>query len=602
MKKLINEPRNLVREVLEGLVDTTPGLALLDSENVVIRDPLGAPADRPVAVLSGGGSEHEPGHAGYVGQGMLAGAIAGDVFTSPSVDAILAGIKAVAGPRGAVLIVKNYTGDRLNFGLAAEMATAEGIPDRDRGRRRRRRPARHRRARAPPRHRRHHLRPQGRGPCRRARPAGHRGRDPLLAAPPTPWAPSASRSAPAPCRPLANPASSSGRARSSSASASTAKRACSACRSKAPTRWSSACSILIVLDRQLAAGRRVAVLVNGLGATPPIELAVVARHALAYARQKGLVVERLWSGVFLSALDMPGASISLLSGRRRTARRPRRPNRRAHLGRWPHRARASHRHCAAHSGGDSGRNARPADGAAARRRRSGRRPASSRPRIISPISTARPATAISAPPWCAVPKPSAPCRPAPTTPRPQPSPPSPTPSAAPSPAAPACSTPSASSAPPRFWRASRTRPPPTGSPPSPPPSTPSNTSAAPAPATAPWSTPCARQRQAWARRWLLVLRPPFTRAADAADAGVEATKNDVPQTQAAPSYLGERAKGFPDAGAAAVAVWLQGDCGAPGIAKPTRFSIPPSPPPASEGRRGRPTPPHLPLMGEASEA
>src|SRR6202000_1404639 len=83
---------------------------------------------RPVAVLSGGGAGHEPAHAGYVGAGMLSGAIAGDVFTSPSVDAVLAAIRAAAGPAGAVLIVKNYTGDRLNFGLAAEIARGRGIP------------------------------------------------------------------------------------------------------------------------------------------------------------------------------------------------------------------------------------------------------------------------------------------------------------------------------------------------------------------------------------------------------------------------------------------------------------------------------------------
>src|SRR5690349_6900887 len=114
--------------MLEGLCDLHPGLALLQAEDVVVRADLPPPAARPVAVLSGGGAGHEPAHAGYVGPGLLAGAIAGDVFTSPSVDAVLAGIRAAAGPAGALLIVKNYTGDRLNFGLAAELARAEGIP------------------------------------------------------------------------------------------------------------------------------------------------------------------------------------------------------------------------------------------------------------------------------------------------------------------------------------------------------------------------------------------------------------------------------------------------------------------------------------------
>src|SRR3954451_18832436 len=127
MKKLINNPRAVVREMLEDLVDLASGQALLEDENVVVRANLPPYQSRhEVAVLSGGGSGHEPAHAGYVGAGMLHAAVAGDVFTSPSVDAVLAAIRAVAGPPGVLLIVKNYTGDRLNFGLAAELARAEG--------------------------------------------------------------------------------------------------------------------------------------------------------------------------------------------------------------------------------------------------------------------------------------------------------------------------------------------------------------------------------------------------------------------------------------------------------------------------------------------
>ncbi len=129
MKKLINDPREVVREMLGGIVTLNPGLALLEGHSVVLRADIAEdPAARPVALVSGGGSGHEPAHAGYVGAGMLSAAVAGDVFTSPSVDAVLAAIRAVGGPAGVVLIVKNYTGDRLNFGLAAELATQEGIP------------------------------------------------------------------------------------------------------------------------------------------------------------------------------------------------------------------------------------------------------------------------------------------------------------------------------------------------------------------------------------------------------------------------------------------------------------------------------------------
>src|SRR5215472_1450078 len=83
--------------------------------------------DHQIALISGGGSGHEPAHAGYIGSGMLSAAVVGEVFTSPDSDSILAAIRAVAGKPGALLIVKNYTGDRLNFGLAAEMARSEGI-------------------------------------------------------------------------------------------------------------------------------------------------------------------------------------------------------------------------------------------------------------------------------------------------------------------------------------------------------------------------------------------------------------------------------------------------------------------------------------------
>lgn len=128
MKRLMNDADSVVMEMLEVVVLLRDDVAILADENVIVRTGLGPREQRRVAVLSGGGSGHEPAHAGYVGTGMLTAAIAGDVFTSPSVDAVLAGIRAVSGPAGALLIVKNYTGDRLNFGLAAELARAEGIP------------------------------------------------------------------------------------------------------------------------------------------------------------------------------------------------------------------------------------------------------------------------------------------------------------------------------------------------------------------------------------------------------------------------------------------------------------------------------------------
>ena len=128
MKQFINSRDTLVTEAIDGLLRTSGGkLARLDGYphiKVVVRTDW----DRSnVALVSGGGSGHEPSHAGFVGQGMLTAAVCGDVFASPSVDAVLAGILAVTGKAGCLLIVKNYTGDRLNFGLAAERARAFGL-------------------------------------------------------------------------------------------------------------------------------------------------------------------------------------------------------------------------------------------------------------------------------------------------------------------------------------------------------------------------------------------------------------------------------------------------------------------------------------------
>src|SRR5262245_42186979 len=127
MKKLINRPEDVVEEMIEGLAAAYPGLQRLPGQTVLVRADLPDAAERPVAVISGGGSGHDPAPAGYVGRGMLSAAVAGDVFTSPSPDAVLAAIRATAGPAGVLLIIKNYTGDRLNFGLAAELARAEGM-------------------------------------------------------------------------------------------------------------------------------------------------------------------------------------------------------------------------------------------------------------------------------------------------------------------------------------------------------------------------------------------------------------------------------------------------------------------------------------------
>src|ERR1700678_4241075 len=128
MKKFINRPEDVVEEMLQGLAVLHPGSARLLGHKALIRADAQQVRNQQVAILSGGGSGHEPAHAGYIGAGMLSAAVAGEVFTSPSSDTVFAAIQAVAAKPGALLVVKNYTGDRLNFGLAAEMARAAGIP------------------------------------------------------------------------------------------------------------------------------------------------------------------------------------------------------------------------------------------------------------------------------------------------------------------------------------------------------------------------------------------------------------------------------------------------------------------------------------------
>lgn len=311
MKKLINDPATVVRDMLEGVVALSPATVLLADENVVIRSGLQAPEKRRVAVLSGGGSGHEPAHAGYVGAGMLTVAVAGDVFTSPSTDAVLAGIRAAAGPAGALVIVKNYTGDRLNFGLAAELARAEGIPveivvvaddvalkdtvpdDRRRG---------------------------IAGTVLVHKLAGAAAEQGL---------------------PLQEVARIAREAAEKLSSMGISLGSCTLPAVGRPgfvlgdaeievglgihgeqgvRRMSIASAdelVKLVLetietDDGLKSGDRVALLVNGLGSTPPMELAVVARSAVTRLEAKGVVVERAWAGTFLSALDMPGFSLSVM--------------------------------------------------------------------------------------------------------------------------------------------------------------------------------------------------------------------------------------------------------------------------------------------------
>lgn len=127
MAQFINAREDLVTEAIDGLLAASGGALWRLDGYPHIKVVLRADWDKSrVALISGGGSGHEPAHAGFVGRGMLTAAVCGEVFASPSVEAVLAGILAVTGEAGCLLIVKNYTGDRLNFGLAAERARALG--------------------------------------------------------------------------------------------------------------------------------------------------------------------------------------------------------------------------------------------------------------------------------------------------------------------------------------------------------------------------------------------------------------------------------------------------------------------------------------------
>src|SRR5436305_3814748 len=126
MKKLINKPEDVVKEALAGMQAAHSDLISVDIEQqVIVRKD--APVQGQVGVISGGGSGHEPMHGGFVGFGMLDAACAGAVFTSPVPDQMLAATKAANGGAGVLHIVKNYTGDVLNFEMAAELAQADGL-------------------------------------------------------------------------------------------------------------------------------------------------------------------------------------------------------------------------------------------------------------------------------------------------------------------------------------------------------------------------------------------------------------------------------------------------------------------------------------------
>jgi len=316
MKKFINRPQDVVEEMLQGLVVLHPGSARLPGHKALVRADAEQIRDRQVAVLSGGGSGHEPAHAGYIGAGMLSAAVAGEVFTSPSADTVFAAIKAVAGKPGALLVVKNYTGDRLNFGLAAEMARAQGIPvemivvDDD-------------------------VAWKG-----TAHSTGARGLAGTVFIHKLVGAAAAEGSSLAALATMGKAAIASLATMGVSFSAGTSPAVGrpgfelgdgemelglgihgepGVQRTQLQPADPLTETLLAEILRQGNFGqgnfdedKRVAVMVNNLGATTEMELAIVARHAVSFLAGKGFTVERIYAGTFLSSLDMAGISLSVL--------------------------------------------------------------------------------------------------------------------------------------------------------------------------------------------------------------------------------------------------------------------------------------------------
>ncbi len=125
MKKIINHPNSVVSELLAGMVKAHPSLQYAEGLEVISRRQK---TPGKVGVVAGGGSGHEPAHAGYVGRGMLDAAVAGNIFSSPSPDRIIKGIEEANGGAGVLLIIKNYSGDIMNFGMAKDLAELDDIP------------------------------------------------------------------------------------------------------------------------------------------------------------------------------------------------------------------------------------------------------------------------------------------------------------------------------------------------------------------------------------------------------------------------------------------------------------------------------------------
>lgn len=309
MKKIINAIPDIVAEMLDGVAAAhQETLRRLEGQSVIVRKEI-----RPdkVTLVSGGGSGHEPAHAGYVGTGMLDAAVAGEVFTSPTPDRIKAAIDAVRSDSGTLLIVKNYSGDVMNFEMAAELAEMDGVKTRSvivnddvavenstytTGRR------------------------GIAGTVFVHKIAGalaERGADLDAVAAVAQKVVDNVRSmgfALSPCTVPANgrPGFDLGDGEMEFGLGIHGEPGVR----RAPVENADALARNLLSavfdDLPFRSGDRVAVLVNGLGGTPLMELYILNRSVAALCRERGLTVAKTYVGNFMTSLEMAGASVSLL--------------------------------------------------------------------------------------------------------------------------------------------------------------------------------------------------------------------------------------------------------------------------------------------------
>ncbi len=310
MKKLINSPENVVTEALQGFADAHAGLVKVQfSPNFIYR--ADAPVKNKVAIISGGGSGHEPMHGGFVGKGMLDAACPGAVFTSPTPDQMLAATKAVDGGKGTLHIVKNYTGDVMNFELAADMARTDGLQVES------------------------VIIDDDVAVKDSTWTAGRRGVGTTILAEKICGAAAEAGQSLAEVRDLCKKVNAQGR------SMGMALTSCTVPHAGHPTfklpedemevgvgihgepgrkrmKLKPADEIVellmepIVSDLPYKSGDEVLMFVNGLGGTPLIELYIVYRKAAEIAKQAGLKITRKFVGSYITSLEMAGTSITLL--------------------------------------------------------------------------------------------------------------------------------------------------------------------------------------------------------------------------------------------------------------------------------------------------